>query len=84
MKKIDNMLFQDLKLENSEIVKIIGGIGTITSTGADTNVTNGGGYDISFDTLDSKGNSTGIDTSPTGPSDLDKGGTCKLQSQIIG
>lgn len=84
MKKINNKLFQDLKLENSEIVKVLGGTSTITTVGSDTNVSNGGGYDISFDTLDIKGASTGIDTSPTGPSNEDKGGTCGLQSQIIG
>lgn len=83
MKKINNKLFQDLKLENTEIIRVIGGTSTITSTGSDTNLSNGAGYDISFDTLDRKGNSTGLDHEPTGTSDADKGGACGLQSQVI-
>ena len=83
MKKINNELFQDLKLKNSEIVTIVGGAGTTTGVSSDTNMSNGAGYDIAFDTLDSKGGSTGVDTSETGKTDKDKAGTCKLENFFI-
>lgn len=82
MKKISNKLFQDLKLENSEIVKVVGGIGTSTSTGEDTGLSNGQ-YDISFQTLDSTGANSAIDYTPTGNTEKDKPGTCKLQNYFI-
>lgn len=78
MKKLSNKLFQDLKLENSTIVKVIGGRSMNTSVGSDTN-SSGGGYDISYDTLNSSGQSTGVDstlTSPPGAGTLDKPGDC--------
>jgi hypothetical protein len=83
MKKISNKLFQDLILENSAIVTIIGGAGTTTNVGSDTNMSNGAGYDIAFDTLDSKGGNTGIDTDFTGATEKDKPGPCKLVTSIF-
>ncbi len=83
MKSLKNKLFEDLKLENTEIIKVIGGIGTATSVGEDTNVSNGDGYDIAFDTYNSSGKKTGIDTNFTGPTDKDKPETCKLQNYSI-
>ena len=76
MKKINNELFQDLHLKNSEIVKISGGSSTITSVDSDSNLSSGAGYDISFQTLNGSGQKTGIDHTPTGITDLDKPGPC--------
>ncbi len=67
MKNKKNKLFQELKLENSSIVKVIGGLTVTTDKGSDTNNV-GGGYDIRFDTYNDKGQSTGSDTYTTSPS----------------
>jgi hypothetical protein len=72
MKKLDKKLFQEFKLENSEILKVIGGKAYNTSVGQDTNVSNGGGYDVNFETLNSSGVPIGDDpvlTSPAGDKD---------------
>jgi hypothetical protein len=49
MKKIKSKLFQEFKLESSEIVKIIGGVSINTTCTEDTTPV-GGGYDKLFDT----------------------------------
>lgn len=49
MKKIKSKLFQEFKLESSEIVKVIGGVALNTTCGSDTNHV-GGGYDVIFET----------------------------------
>lgn len=51
MKSLKNKLFEDLKLQNSEIVNIIGGSGTYTTAADDTNSV-GGGYDKLFSTCE--------------------------------
>ena len=48
---MSNKLFQDLKLENTEIVKVIGGLLAHTENGSDTDPI-GGGYDVLFFTKD--------------------------------
>ena len=53
MKKMSNKLFQDLKLENTEIVKVIGGLLAHTENGSDTDPI-GGGYDVLFFTKERK------------------------------
>jgi hypothetical protein len=49
MKKLRNKLFQDLKLDNAEIVKVIGGKAMYSSCGADTTPV-GGGFDQLYQT----------------------------------
>jgi hypothetical protein len=49
--------------------------GFYTDMTSDTNVT-GGSYDISYNTLDSSGESEGTDTTGTGTSTRDKPGNC--------
>jgi hypothetical protein len=49
MKKLDKKLFQEFKLENSEIVKVIGGKAMYSSCGEDT-TTVGGGFDQLYPT----------------------------------
>lgn len=49
MKKLNSKLFDDLKLENTEIVKIVGGLSMYSSCGSDTTPV-GGGYDQLFQT----------------------------------
>ena len=72
MKKIKSKLFQELKLENSSILKVIGGKAITTTVGSDTN-SSGGGYDISFATYNSSGTFTGTDSYLTSPEgDFDK------------
>lgn len=51
MKSLKNKLFEDLKLENTEIVKVIGGRTAYSSCGSDTNPV-GGGYDMLFATCE--------------------------------
>lgn len=74
MKKFSKKLFQEFKLENSEILKIVGGLAYLTSVGQDTNVS-GGGYDVNFETLNRTGIPIGDDPVMTSPSgDKDKPG----------
>lgn len=81
MRKISHKLFQDLKLENAEIIKVIGGSGTYTTVSTDTNVSNGS-YDIGFEScIDGLSD---ISIVNTGTSDKDKPVTTKLNNSIQG
>jgi len=65
MKKISNKLFREFEINKNKQQNVIGGLASYnTSVSSDTNVS-GGGYDISFNTLDGNGNSVGIDTPQT-------------------
>jgi len=74
MKKIKSKLFQEFEMIKDKQSNVIGGFAINTSSGSDTNTT--GGYDISFDTLDSQGNFVIVDTPLTGTktSTVDKPG----------
>ena len=69
MKKINSKLFNKFELNKDERSAIVGGF--YTSSGSDTN-SEGGGHDISYDTLDSSGQSTGTDVFGTGSGTRDK------------
>jgi hypothetical protein len=83
MRKVCHKLFQDLKLENAEIIRVVGGIGTTTSNSSDTNLTNGSGHDIAYDSKDSDGKVFDVNIALTGRGDKDKPESNKLQNYTI-
>lgn len=75
MDSIISKLFDSKKINSPE--SILGGLLLTCKNDGDTNF-DGGGYDITKDTKDASGNSTGTDNCQTGPStpDLDKPINC--------
>ena len=82
MIRISNKLFQNLKLKNSEITKIVGGIGTTTSQSTDTNIANGAGHDVAYDSHDNSGQVNDVNVAVT-TTHMDKPATIGLQTQSV-
>lgn len=70
MKKIKSKLFEEFKIENNKIVKVIGGISATTTPSNDT-IVQGGSYDLAFETC-IYGETEDISSVNTGTTDLDK------------
>ena len=73
MEKLKSKLFEDLKLKNAEVVKVIGGKSAYTEKGSDTSISSGG-YDIVYNTHHQGGTVTpdSAVSDPTNETNLDK------------